>query len=236
MKRLFYYILIPLLSCSCSASYWSAASFGGDAMYDTYTPAPVQRRYVQPQEQITTQHYYTPYQRPESYYQYQYASNDTLAVSSSAEEVTIEPKYVSSTYGTWDETPVIETYVYVESTPYIYYDPFYYGRWGYVNPYHRPYWGYPYYGWYAPIYVAPRPHRPSVSRPRPNIVQRPSSSVAPSTSSGSTRGKSSTPTRVTRSSVSSSSSSRTSTTPTSTRTSTPSSSTTTTTNSSSSYR
>ncbi len=170
----------------------------------------------------------TEYQRPSSYYELQYDETlDELAKYDPAKydayinsdgEVIVEPKYVSSMYGTWGDpyyTPYAWTYGYPR---WGYYSAWGYPRyswwdynynfgwgygwgWGYSPYYYGSWWGgYPYYGynWYRPI--APRPpyggggggYRPSQSIvKRPNITNSPSSSIGQRRVDGSTVGRSS---------------------------------------------
>lgn len=105
------------------------------------------------------------YKMPSSYYNLRYSSDfqfltayDPMVynVVVMGDEVWVEPKYISSMFGTWG-APSYSTAPYWGP----YYSSFY-GNWGY-NPYywsHYPYdyymwWGYPYYGWYDPWYYPP---------------------------------------------------------------------------------
>ena len=137
------------------------------------------------------------YQLPSSYYSLStseamyYASAYDPAfynVMVSGDQVWVEPKYITSMFGTWGATNV--TYgLYSDPWTYgwsYYTDPFYYSWWGYPRYSwsdwnwticYGPYWGpgyypyypgyypyYPYYPGYYPIYPphhpAPPPHRP----------------------------------------------------------------------------
>ncbi len=226
MKQTLFYILAIALSTSCSAAYWSSSGFSGDDMYDTHSSNRTIVAQKSTPQSSTQQSSYTPYQRPESYYQYQYVSPDSIGTQSQ-ESVSINPKYVSSTFDVWEQEEIAQsyqTYVYVNPTPAYWgwgvwgaYDPYYYG-WGWN-------WGYPhYYGWgYTPARpMRPMPSRPNSVQSRPNIVQRPSSTTAPSTRSTSTVTR--TPTKSTTTTTRPTTTTRSSSTTTRSRTSTTSSS------------
>ncbi len=206
MKRFFNYIVAMTMSVvlsSCSAAYWSGTSFEGNDMYGVHAPVVVSStRYQTVPNEVSVESTTTyTYQRPESYYQYQYVSADneaevvsydpstyTAELVDSSATVVIDPKYVSSTYGVWEEEEVVASNVYVNVT-YSYnpwwgygYDPFYYNPWGYpyryshyynhylhhYNPYYPPFYG----GWYGPVHGGGG----HVSkRPKQNIVSLPSS-------------------------------------------------------------
>lgn len=169
----------------------------------------------------------TEYKRPSSYYTLQYDKTlDELAQYDPAEydayideggNVVIEPKYVSSMYGTWGD-PYYNHYAWTYGYP----SWRYYSAWGYprytwwdynysfgygwsfgFSPFYSSWWGVsPYFGWYnwyRPY--TPRPPyiggggggvRPSTSIVRrPNIQSSPSSSVGKRNTNGSTVGRSS---------------------------------------------
>ena len=113
------------------------------------------------------------YRLPSSYYNL--SMNDAMRYASaydpafynimvSGDQVWVEPKYVTSMFGTWGATNVTFG---IYSSPWVYgwgvySSPFYYTMWGYphyswydwnwnmcYNPYH---WGYGYYGGYYPHY------------------------------------------------------------------------------------
>ncbi|MFI3302255.1 MAG: hypothetical protein SNH35_05580 [Rikenellaceae bacterium] len=189
MRKFCYYIIaltFIVLMNGCSAAYWSGTSFSGDDMYDTH-PTTSPRTVVASSPTPS----YAAYQRPSSYYQYQYAP-----IEEQDSVVVVEAQYIPSTFDVWDEEQIATSNIYVSYS----YDPW----WGYrYDPFY-----YNYYGWGYPYYY--HPHYPGWHRPRPiytrypprrtNIVTRPSTS-APS------RGTSSSSTSVRKPSSSSSSSS-----------------------------
>lgn len=108
------------------------------------------------------------YKMPSSYYDLRYSSDfqflsayDPMVynVVVMGSEVWVEPKYISSMFGTWG-APSYSTSLYwgpAYSSLYGYwgYDPYY---WGYYYPYNYSWWGYPYnpyYGWYDPWFYPP---------------------------------------------------------------------------------
>ncbi len=193
MKKYFYYIAsitVSTILTSCSAAYWSGSSFEGDDMYGTHSIVSTTKNQNGGSYNNMAKSY--GYQRPDSYYQYQYVATDEQGnvvsydpnsyvseQDSTNSIIVIDPKYASSTYGVWEDeqkSAVSNTYINVS---YSYdpwwgygYDPFFYGGWR--HPYyshHYPYYS-PYYGdwwWHRPypIYVS--------KRPKQNIVHLPSS-------------------------------------------------------------
>ena len=151
------------------------------------------------------------YRMPSSYYNLRYggAFNYVTAydpafynVMVSGDQVWVEPKYISSMFGTWGATNVTfgvsfypYSWYYGWNTPYYgsawwgspYYYSWYDWNWGFN---HRP-WGYGY-GWYPGWNYgwghvgAPRPpHYVNAPRPqRPNIVNRPSGGYGAPSSGG----------------------------------------------------
>lgn len=88
------------------------------------------------------------YRLPSSYYNL--ATSDAMRYASaydpafynimlSGDQVWVEPKYVTSMFGTWGATNV---------TFGIYSSPWVYGWGGYSSPYYCTMWGYPHYSWY----------------------------------------------------------------------------------------
>lgn len=142
------------------------------------------------------------YRMPSSYYNLRYggAFNYVTAydpafynIMVSGNQVWVEPKYISSMFGTWGAVNVT---LGMSAYPYSWYygwgAPYYYGAWwgypryspwygwGWGAGYYDPWWGYGY-GWhygrgpaygYRPPYTH-APSRPSYRPPRPNIVNRP---------------------------------------------------------------
>lgn len=128
------------------------------------------------------------YELPASYYQYEYqevletlAEYDPTLYNATIDyngELSIEPKYISSIYGAW-ENPYYDSYSWIYGYPAYGYPAYgYYSMWGYPYSsygfgmgygfsysYYNPWWGgypgygygYPYYGfgyagWYSPYY------------------------------------------------------------------------------------
>ena len=88
------------------------------------------------------------YRLPSSYYSL--ATSEAMRYASaydpafynimlSGDQVWVEPKYVTSMFGTWGATNV---------TFGIYSSPWVYGWGGYASPYYCTMWGYPHYSWY----------------------------------------------------------------------------------------
>ncbi|MFR9603830.1 MAG: hypothetical protein SNG02_08200 [Rikenellaceae bacterium] len=222
MRRYFYYVTTIAISTflsSCSAAYWSGASFEGDDMYGTHPTSSSSMSYNQnktAQEVASSSATSYGYQRPDSYYQYQYVAADgaegvvmydpstyTADQAATKSVVVIDPKYASSTYGVWEEEPSVASNVYVNvSYGYSSYNPWWGWGYGYYDPFFYSDWRYPhyyshYYSHYHPYYDNWWWHRPRPiyvsKRPKQNIVHLPSSGGGSSTryqSSKSYRGQS----------------------------------------------
>ena len=144
------------------------------------------------------------YRMPSSYYNLQYSRDLYYAkaydpalynIMVSGDEVWVEPKYITSMFGSWGATNITFG---IYASPWNYgwsyrIDPFYYSCWGYphyswydwnwnicYNPwyYNSWYWGYPAYGHYHPHYHYPGhmpPPRPPQHRPNERPTYRPDS-------------------------------------------------------------
>lgn len=86
------------------------------------------------------------YRMPSSYYNLRYSGTYTFAtaydpafynVMVSGDEVWVEPKYITSMFGSWGATNVTAAL----------YSPWYFG-WGVYDPWYYSWWGYPHYSWW----------------------------------------------------------------------------------------
>ncbi len=86
------------------------------------------------------------YRMPSSYFNLRYGGNYTFAtaydpavynVMVSGDQVWVEPKYITSMFGTWGATNATA----------MLYSPWYYG-WNHYDPWYNSWWGYPRYSWY----------------------------------------------------------------------------------------
>ena len=140
------------------------------------------------------------YRMPSSYYNLRYSDAYFYAsaydpafynVMVSGDQVWVEPKYVTSMFGSWGAT-VVPVYNWYYGWNY----PFYSSWWGYYPRYSWYGWGYPYYRPYPPYFGGgpsrPRPpHYGGGKHHRPNVVHRPNTSRpggSPSFSGGSRPG------------------------------------------------
>ena len=87
------------------------------------------------------------YRMPSSYFNLRYGSNYSLAVSYdpafynvmvSGDEVWVEPKYITSMFGSWGASNVT----------FALHSPWYYGWGGFYDPWYYSSWGFPHYSWY----------------------------------------------------------------------------------------
>ena len=186
---------------AAEAAYYDVVSGGYDSYYaDDYESAYARR----------LRGFNSPtYRLPSSYYDLATSSAMRYAtaydpafynIMVSGNEVWVEPKYVTSMFGSWGATNITFG---IYSSPWNYgwnyaVNPFYYSCWGYphyswydwhwnmcCNPYHYdPYWGYGYYHGHYPHYPVyhpnhhhspgyrpgPPPHKPQNPVHRPSIV------------------------------------------------------------------
>ena len=87
------------------------------------------------------------YRMPSSYFNLRYGSNYSLAVSYdpafynvmvSGDQVWVEPKYITSMFGSWGASNVT----------FALHSPWYYGWGGFYDPWYYSSWGFPHYSWY----------------------------------------------------------------------------------------
>ncbi len=215
MKSAIFYGVVSLLIL-VSGSVQAKNFYAGDDMYETTTSSksatvePVaqpqsvassSKTYVQSGSIVASDQTYAStsggdkldftsaqYQRPTSYYDYQYAGGDegSVAVAESENSEVVEQPTVTVNYvvGWGMVSPYYRSgWAWSPWSPWgyssFYYSPYYYSAWGW-DPWYSPFYS-PYY--YRPPHYhrPPTHHRPT---PRHNIVRRPSGSVSPSSRSG----------------------------------------------------